>query len=347
MKIVRPEWLVESAEAGVLLPWQDYIFKVTNRLEETQGKRVAQRSLLDAYASDPKAASTSSVVLPPESNPPRKRKDPPSQESEDSLVANVSSLSSHFSESNSQPSKPGTPTKLNAAPLFTHTTAGRPLYSTDPATPEQAKRVPGYAAHKSNPHAQRAMQDPAWRAAHTSAAPDFIEGFYRNSRLHHLSMWKAELKNLVAEAQERADSGAAVGGLGGDGVQFVASDGVREGDEDDLAVKKIVKENMRGKGTGWDSAAIAPSRGVFDAAVSMRDAQLVRKAPSGKGKEIETASEVPEVERVIMHCDFDSFFVSAGLVDRPHLRGKPVVVCHSQGSQGGQASTSEICPRAA
>lgn len=43
-----------------------------------------------------------------------------------------------------------------------------------------------------------------------------------------------------------------------------------------------------------------------------------------------------------MHCDFDSFFVSAGLVDRPHLRGKPVVVCHSQGAQGGQSSTSEI-----
>ena len=43
-----------------------------------------------------------------------------------------------------------------------------------------------------------------------------------------------------------------------------------------------------------------------------------------------------------MHCDFDSFFVSAGLVDRPHLRGKPVVVCHSQGAQGGKSSTSEI-----
>ncbi|KAJ6531915.1 hypothetical protein B0H19DRAFT_1273095 [Mycena capillaripes] len=47
-------------------------------------------------------------------------------------------------------------------------------------------------------------------------------------------------------------------------------------------------------------------------------------------------------ERVIMHCDFDCFFVAAGLVSRPELRGKPVVVCHSQGTQGGSSSTSEI-----
>ncbi|KAJ3015849.1 hypothetical protein NUW54_g935 [Trametes sanguinea] len=34
-----------------------------------------------------------------------------------------------------------------------------------------------------------------------------VEGYYKNSRLHHLSTWKAELKNLVAEAQERAENG--------------------------------------------------------------------------------------------------------------------------------------------
>ncbi|KAF7327651.1 hypothetical protein MKEN_00344500 [Mycena kentingensis (nom. inval.)] len=47
-------------------------------------------------------------------------------------------------------------------------------------------------------------------------------------------------------------------------------------------------------------------------------------------------------ERVIMHCDFDSFFISVGLLSRPELRGKPVVVCHSQGAQGGVRNTSEI-----
>lgn len=60
-------------------------------------------------------------------------------------------------------------------------------------------------------------------------------------------------------------------------------------------------------------------------------------------------------EKVIFHVDFDAFFVSCGLATRPELRGKPVVVCHSQGTQGstkddrnqnatdsGKGSTSEI-----
>ena len=97
--------------------------------------------------------------------------------------------------------------------------------------------------------------------------------------------------------------------------------------ENDDTVGKIVRENMRGK--SW----VADGEGQD---VSMRGALLERKS---KGKEKEKAVDE---ERVIMHCDFDSFFVSASLVDRPHLRGKPVVVCHSQGAQGGQTSTSEI-----
>ncbi|THH30823.1 hypothetical protein EUX98_g3369 [Antrodiella citrinella] len=301
MKVVRPEWLVESVNAGVLLPWQTYIFKVADRLEQTQGKRVAQRTLFDStYDLD------------------QRPKTPPAGRSQDSDIANVSSLSSHLS----QLARPQTPTPPKSGPSSTPSTPDRTLYTTDPATPKEAKRVPGYAVHKSNPHARRAMQDPAWRAAHTSVAPDFIEGYYRNSRLHHLSTWKAELKNLVAEAQERADSGATLGGTGGDGAVV----GVTGGTEEDLAVTKIMKENM-----GAD-------------AVSMRNAQLVMRSPSRKGKEkAERAVEVHNDEtRIIMHCDFDSFFVSAGLVDRPHLKDKPVVVCHSQGTQGGQASTSEI-----
>jgi DNA repair protein REV1 len=52
--------------------------------------------------------------------------------------------------------------------------------------------------------------------------------------------------------------------------------------------------------------------------------------------------------RFIMHCDFDSFFVSASLASHPELRGHPVVVCHAHGEDHRSVfnlpnrSTSEI-----
>ncbi|KAJ2375633.1 deoxycytidyl transferase [Coemansia sp. RSA 2607] len=47
--------------------------------------------------------------------------------------------------------------------------------------------------------------------------------------------------------------------------------------------------------------------------------------------------------RVIMHVDFDCFFVSVALLQRPELRGKPAAVCHAQEDAGGSdASTSQI-----
>ena len=179
--------------------------------------------------------------------------------------------------------------------------APRPLYVTDPGTEEDAARVPKYAAHCSNETAERVMANPQWRAAHTSIAPDFIEGYYKNSRLHHLSTWKAELKELVAEAQERAENNAL--------------DALPEDD-------------------GGAASSGAQTKSMDE--LSMRGGGFVLRSPSrAKGKQ-------KDVERVIMHCDFDCFFVSAGLVSRPQLRGKPAVVCHSQGDQGGASSTSEI-----
>ncbi|EKM83150.1 hypothetical protein AGABI1DRAFT_118512 [Agaricus bisporus var. burnettii JB137-S8] len=175
-----------------------------------------------------------------------------------------------------------------------------PLYTTDPATEADARRVPHYAPSSSNPNAKRVMANPEWRKAHTSIAPDFIEGYYKNSRLHHLSTWKSELRSLVMEAQERVEA-------------------------------------------TMSSTPEAMPKSILNG-VSMRGQhfKLATSPRKWKGKGKEKSGSEDQNERVIMHCDFDCFFVSAGLVSRPELKGKPVVVCHSQGAQGGESSTSEI-----
>ncbi|KAF9519523.1 hypothetical protein BS47DRAFT_1358126 [Hydnum rufescens UP504] len=69
------------------------------------------------------------------------------------------------------------------------------------------------------------------------------------------------------------------------------------------------------------------------AGVSMRGAELViRNTSPLKAAPVALKTKNSSLEQVIMHCDFDSFFVSAGLVDRPELKGTPVVA----------GSTSEI-----
>ncbi|KAJ3517687.1 hypothetical protein NMY22_g13908 [Coprinellus aureogranulatus] len=241
MKVARPQWLLESVNAGELLPWKGFQYVPEERDESSQGEKSKQLQSTLAMQSQRKSSSS---AMPP----------PPAPD---------------------------------------------PLYTSDPKSFADAALVPGYAADISNPNARKAMANPEWRKAHTSVSADFIEGYYKNSRLHHLSTWKSELKDLVHEAQERAEAN----------VQSAAQGG---------HIGKV------------------PSEG----GVSMRGAALLApKSPSrwkGKGKAVD------DQDRVIMHCDFDCFFVSAGLVSRPELKGKPVVVCHSQGGQGGASSTSEI-----
>ncbi|KAJ1954071.1 deoxycytidyl transferase [Linderina pennispora] len=54
-------------------------------------------------------------------------------------------------------------------------------------------------------------------------------------------------------------------------------------------------------------------------------AQLRTKYKKGMG-----ADKVGRSQRIIMHVDFDCFFVTASLLSHPYLKGKPVVVCHSK-----------------
>jgi len=278
MKIVRPEWIVDSVEQGVQLPWQDYRLETTSRVDAAQGSKTGQQNLFQATQG---LLRRQTEVRPLESQ--TEEANPKSPHIEPSTYTPYLGVSS--------------PSKL----VEDDGDPSEAIYMTDPVTMEQAKRVPGYALHASNQAAKRLMQNPEWRDAHTAVAgKKFIEGYYQNSRLHHLSTWKAELRLLVAQAQENVESGEFVLGSKDETLASVA------GDKLSMKGAEIVKEWSKSPGKD-----------------------------KGKGKATET-------QKIILHCDFDCFFVSAGLVDRPELRGRPAVVCHSQNTGEGAASTSEV-----
>ncbi|KAJ1964092.1 deoxycytidyl transferase [Dipsacomyces acuminosporus] len=94
-----------------------------------------------------------------------------------------------------------------------------------------------------------------WVRKNLATDKDFISRYYANSRLHHLSVWKADMKDYVAELRQKYK-------------QSIAKEG-----------------------------------------------------PVSK-------------HRIIMHVDFDCFFVSASLLSHPYLKDRPVAVCHSQQQMG-------------
>lgn len=325
--MVRPEWITHSASLGTLLPWTNFIFRSEDRAGAIQGTKAAQKSLFQNFTtvrSSPRtitslsneaepiasgSSTKSTLSFSDESGPLNAESLEDEKDEMDGLYMDADLHSTPPTPPPAQP-RPHPPQKLQDVPL-----------DSEPSEPSQFQHIPdqpvpdinpparpGYAVHDSNPHARRAMQDPNWRAAHTSVAPDYVEKYYQNSRLHHLSTWKAELKNLVAEALAKAENAI--------------------GEVIDQAVVMSDEETTRDVPMG----------------VSMRGAELIVRSP---GKQ-STAARPARFQsyntdaKVIMHVDFDAFFVSAGLVSRPQLYGKPVVVCHSQGSQGSDASTSEI-----
>lgn len=145
-------------------------------------------------------------------------------------------------------------------------------FSTDPSTEAVALAADvhhpshPYASRPSNQKAAQLMSSPTWRKRNTAASGDFLEGYFEKSRLHHLSTWKSEMREMVSKALKEAN---------------------REQGSVDL--------------------------------------------PKG-------------MKRVIMHIDFDAFFVSVGMRERPDLLQQPVVVCHAESSEasGNFNSTSEV-----
>ncbi|KAI9286319.1 hypothetical protein BC943DRAFT_379566 [Umbelopsis sp. AD052] len=213
-KVVLPEWIMDSVEAKVLLPWQNY--RLNSPVEVHQKELNFQTQTLSSN-SNPTVDNHESSHIPP-------------------------ALSILQEESKNSIELP--PQHLPKSPKG-----------------KEVAQVTGSELNLS-------LLSNDWARKNSSINPEFLDKYYTTSRLHYLSMWKAELKSIVTKLRIRHSS-----------------------------------QSQR------------------------------RKMPRTENSKI-------------MHIDFDCFFASVGIRDRPHLRDKPVAVCHSKGvmetSSGAVASCNYV-----
>ncbi|ORE05133.1 DNA repair protein [Rhizopus microsporus var. microsporus] len=134
----------------------------------------------------------------------------------------------------------------------------KPNWITDSINARQLLPWQNYRlASKSNNQAELPSD---WTKQTSTTNTGFIQRYYETSRLHHLSTWKAELKDMIGSMANKGD-------------------------------RKRQKKPFR----------------------------------------------------IIMHVDFDCFFASVGIKDRPHLKDKPVAVTHSKGVSDVSSSDIASC----
>lgn len=301
-RMVKPAWIVDSVNAGRLLPWNDYrvvdegagqkqlgfdggqmttqtnvrsrgykeqsdtswyntqlrarpaIEDVPDDIEDdvlpSQPTQTDNASLslsdfdrLEAAARqgiEPSSASASAPALAQGnlSSPPTS---PLSHISEDQAQSAQDALpGTEFDKTIVGPPPPKTGTKRSPSP--------------QPETPNKAAKL------TAEEHNAILLADPRVRKS-TVVHPDFLDQYYRESRLHHLSTWKADLKSK-------------------------------------LQSMTIEQSHSQRATTKRNTAA----------------------------------------RRYIMHVDFDSFFVAVSLKKAPHFAEKPAVVAHGSGSGSEIAS---------
>ncbi|KAI8576142.1 hypothetical protein K450DRAFT_258213 [Umbelopsis ramanniana AG] len=214
-KVVLPEWIMDSVEAKVLLPWQNY--RLNSPVEVHQKELSFQTQTLSSSSNPTVDSHNKSSHLPPASSIPK-------EESK----------------------------KANELP---------PQYLARSPKGKEVAQITGSELNLS-------LLSNDWARKNSSINPEFLDKYYTTSRLHYLSMWKAELKSIVTKLRIRHSS-----------------------------------QSQR------------------------------RKMPRTENSKI-------------MHIDFDCFFASVGIRDRPHLQEKPVAVCHSKGvmesSSGAVASCNYV-----
>ncbi|KAI1173855.1 impB/mucB/samB family protein [Nemania sp. FL0916] len=219
-RIVKPAWVVDSISAGRLLPWTDYrVIEETPRQKtlKLNGNGISTQARSQQSPSVYREQTGNSFYTPQlkefanalDNTPTRSRgvpsnlpafddeldDDAPStfiMDREQSFKDAPQSIRDNLPDDDS-PVEPGTEENNCRPPTPTMPDLDNKMSEEEPAPDgllEPRKPM------TSEEHNAILLQDPRMKKSST-ANPDFIQQYYSESRLHHLSTWKAELKSRM------------------------------------------------------------------------------------------------------------------------------------------------------
>ncbi|KGO74786.1 DNA repair protein, Rev1 [Penicillium italicum] len=237
-RIVKPTWVTDSIEAGRLLPWDE--FRIVDEgqaqrvLKFDDGRFISQANsartgykeqsraswcssqLRDMSTSEAGLGSSSKLVTPSARSKPLQMVTPtmPSQPSQ-SDYGDFPSFSMEKEEEIHDPQHqqeaPANDVTLSTMPYQAPNsdqvpTSPDPLVVHESTSSLDHQISPSKPALTSEEYNAQLLSDPRMQKS-SVVNPEFLQQYYRESRLHHLSTWKADLKaQLQAAMKENAQS---------------------------------------------------------------------------------------------------------------------------------------------
>ncbi|KXX75900.1 DNA repair protein rev1 [Madurella mycetomatis] len=228
-RVVKPAWVMDSIKAGKLLPWTDYrviddsprqktikfdrgrMFSQATQQSSTGYREQTENSFYTSQlqrSTDRLESQASSSPFQPESA--AKPAEPELEDVDDADDMDVDTpverpLTPEPGAENASATSTGHPSSSEDKPGML--AGGEPR--------ELSKQPPSGKPMTSEEHNAILLSDPKIRKSST-ANPDFLKQYYSESRLHHLSTWKAQLKSrLQSLAAEKASAAKRIKRTGG------------------------------------------------------------------------------------------------------------------------------------
>lgn len=209
-RVVKPAWVMDSIKAGKLLPWADYRVIDDGPRQKTikfdGGKMFSQATQQSPVGYREQTQNSFYQFQKPTARESQGSSSPFQPSSARKPVSNALETIDDFDDMDvdmlihdpviSKPQAQDATTSPGEQPLETEA----PLkedegHGVDQGT-DAPKQPPSGKPMTSEEHNAVLLQDPKIRKSST-ANPDFLKQYYSESRLHHLSTWKAQLKSRL------------------------------------------------------------------------------------------------------------------------------------------------------